>query len=440
MISQSDTSIATIIKKEKLRQTTQLQMIPSENYASAAVRDAVGSILMNKYSEGQPNKRYYQGMKYVDELELLVEQRALDLFKLNPDEWHVNVQPYSGSPANAEILMALLKPKDKIMAMYLTDGGHISHGWSFKERPLSFASKFFTIEFYHVDQKTKVFDYDEIEKQAKKAKPNILISGGTAYPRDINHKKMGKIAHSVGAYYLADVSHEAGLVAANVNASPFKYADVVMMTTHKTLRGPRGAMILARKILIEQIDKAVFPGLQGGPHNHTIAGIGIALSEAMKPEFKIYAKQIIKNAQTLALELKKRGYEIVSGGTDKHLVLIDLRNKDISGKIPARALEMANIICNFNTVPFDSAPPLYPSGLRLGTPAITTRGMKEKEMKKIAVWIDQVITETLEFKLPSDRKERSLFVKNAMKKLEKNKIIKQVAREVKQLTSKFLIP
>ena len=415
-------------------------MIPSENYASQTVRDAVGSILMNKYSEGQPKKRYYQGMQYVDELELLVEERALDLFKLNPEQWHVNVQPYSGSPANAAVLMALLKPKDKIMAMYLSDGGHISHGWSFKERPLSFASKFFTIEFYHVDQKTKVFNYAEIEKQAKKTKPQILISGGTAYPREIDHKRMGQAAHKAGAYYLADVSHEAGLIAGGAQQSPFPYADVVMMTTHKTLRGPRGAMIFARRNLIEQIDKAVFPGLQGGPHNHTIAGIGVALKEAKTSSFKKYAKQVVKNAQVLAGELKKKGYDIVSGGTDKHLVLVDLRSKGISGKIPARALEKANIICNFNTVPHDDAPPLYPSGLRLGTPAITTRGMREKEMKQIATWIDQVISETLAFKLPDNPKERSLFVKQTMNKLEKNKTIAQVAREVKHLTSRFLIP
>src|SRR3989344_1028401 len=435
-----DLQIGSIIQNETKRQKLQLQMIPSENYASKEVREAVGSIFTNKYAEGQPKKRYYQGMKYVDELELLVEERALKAFNLDPEKWHVNVQPYSGSPANAAVFMALLEPGDKIMAMYLTDGGHISHGWSFKEMPLAFASKFFMIDFYHVDKKTHVFDYDEIAKQAKKIKPKILVAGGTAYPREIDHKKMGKIAKSVGAYYLADVSHEAGLIAAGVNNSPFEGADVVMMTTHKTLRGPRGAMIFAKRELIEQIDKAVFPGLHGGPHNHTIAGIGVALGEAMQPAFKTYAKQIIKNAQALAEELKKRGYDIITGGTDKHLILIDLRNKGLSGKVPALALEMANIICNFNTVPYDTAPPLYPSGLRLGTPAITTRGMKEKEMKKIAVWIDQVITETLEFKLPSDRKERSLFVKNAMKKLEKNKIIKQVAREVKQLTSKFLIP
>lgn len=436
----SDTEILSILKNEQLRQKTQLQMIPSENYTSPAVREVVGSILINKYSEGQPFKRYYQGMVNVDELESLVEKRALKVFKLDPEKWDVNVQPYSGSPANAEIFMALLNPGDKIMAMYLTDGGHISHGWSYKEKPLSFASKFFKIDFYHVDEKTKVFDYKEIEKQAKKIKPKILVAGGTAYPREIDHKRMGKIAHSVGAYYLADVAHEAGLIAAGVNISPFEYADVVMMTTHKTLRGPRGAMIFAKKELIELIDKAVFPGLQGGPHNHTIAGIGVALGETMQPAFKTYAKQIIKNAQMLSEELKKRGYDIITGGTDKHLILIDLRCKGLSGKVPAVALEKANIVCNFNTVPYDTAPPLYPSGLRLGTPAITTRGMKEKEMKLIAGWIDEVIMSVVSYQLPDNPKLRKEFMKEVKIGLSESKVIAKVAREVAALTKKFPTP
>jgi glycine hydroxymethyltransferase len=436
----SDTEILSILKNETLRQKTQLQMIPSENYASAAVREVVGSILINKYSEGQPFKRYYQGMDNVDALESLVEKRALKAFKLDPEKWDVNVQPYSGSPANAEIFMALLEPGQKIMAMYLTDGGHISHGWSFKERPLSFASKFFKIDFYHVDRKTHTFDYEEIATAAKKIKPKILVAGGTAYPREIDHKKMGKIAKSVGAYYLADVSHEAGLIAACVNNSPFDGADVVMMTTHKTLRGPRGAMIFAKKELIEQIDKAVFPGLQGGPHNHTIAGIGVALGETMQPAFKTYAKQIIKNAQALAEELKKRGYDIVTGGTDKHLILIDLRNKGLSGKVPALALEKANIVCNFNTVPYDTAPPLYPSGLRLGTPAITTRGMKEREMKLIAGWIDEVVMSVVSYQLPDNPKLRREFMKEVRVGLSENKTIAKVAKEVAALTKKFPTP
>ena len=435
-----DLQIGSIIQNETKRQKLQLQMIPSENYASKEVREAVGSIFTNKYAEGQPKKRYYQGMPYVDELELLVEQRAMKTFMLDPEKWHVNVQPYSGSPANAAVFMALLEPGDKIMAMYLTDGGHISHGWSFKERPLSFASKFFMIDFYHVDKKTQVFDYGEIEKQAKKIKPKILVAGGTAYPREIDHKRMGKIAHAAGAYYLADVAHEAGLIAAGVNSSPFEYADVVMMTTHKTLRGPRGAMIFARKELMEKIDKAVFPGLQGGPHMHTIAGIGVSLAEAMKPAFKTYAKQVVKNAQTLADALKKRGYELVSGGTDKHLILVDLRNKGLSGRVPALALEKANIICNFNTVPYDSAPPLYPSGLRMGTPAVTSRGMQEKEMRQIAVWVDEVIKSVVAYQLPDNPKLRKAFMQELPVGLSQNKTIRKIAKEVQRMTAKFPVP
>ncbi len=436
-LQKNDKEIYSLIKKEEQRLRDTLMMIPSENLTSAAVREAVGSTLIHKYSEGQPYRRYYQGMVNVDSLESLVEQRALKAFSLDPKQWDVNVQPYSGSPANAEILMALLAPGDKIMAMYLPDGGHISHGWIFKDRKLSFASKFFSIDYYHVDRRSLVFDYDEIAKQAKKVKPRIIISGGTAYPRDINHKRLGAIARSVGAYYLADISHEGGLIAAGVLSSPFQFVDVVMCTTHKTLRGPRGALIFARKELIERIDKAVFPGLQGGPHNHTIAGIGVALKEVQTSKFKSYAVQIIKNAQALAVSLQKAGYELVSGGTDKHLVLIDLRKQGLSGKIPAVALEIAGIVCNYNTVPYDDGPPLYPSGLRLGTPGITSRGMKDPQMRQIAQWIHAVITEVQEYALPE--KGRKQFVEEVTAKLKKNTHLSAIAQEVKALCKRFPI-
>jgi glycine hydroxymethyltransferase len=376
-------------------------------------------------------------MAHVDELEALVEQRALKAFGLDPDEWHVNVQPYSGSPANAAIFMALLEPQDKIMAMYLSDGGHISHGWMFKEKRLSFASKYHEIVFYHVNKDTYVFDYAEVQKEIAAQKPNMVISGGTAYPRDIDHAAMGKAAKDAGAYYLADVSHEAGLIAAGVLNSPFDHADVVMCTTHKTLRGPRGALIFARKEIMPKIDKAVFPGLQGGPHNHTIAGIGVALKETMNAKFKAYSRQVVTNAQTLAQELEKHRYDIVSGGTDKHLVLIDLRKQGLTGKIPAIALEYANLVMNFNTVPYDTGSPLYPSGLRLGTPAITTRGMKEKEMKQIAQWIHEVISEVSHYRLPENPKERRAFVEKTTKELESNKTLKRIAEGVVALTDKF---
>lgn len=433
-----DKQIYDIIRKEEKRQKETLMMIPSENMAPPEIREAVGSILINKYSEGQPYRRYYQGMENVNVLESLVEERALKAFHANPDEWDVNVQAYSGSPANAAVYLALLEPGDKIMAMYLPDGGHISHGWIFKERKLSLASKIFNINFYHVDPKTKVFNYDEIAKQAKKTKPKLIISGGTAYPRDIDHQKLGKIAKSVGAYYLADVSHEAGLVSSEVLKSPFPYADAVMCTTHKTLRGPRGALIFIRKQFIDDLDKAVFPGLQGGPHNHTIAGIGIALKHATTAKFKKYASQVVKNAQVLANELKKRGYDVVSGGTDKHLVLLDLRKQGLSGNIPAIALEKAGIVCNYNTVPYDTGSPMYPSGLRLGTPGITTRNMKEAQAKQIARWIDEVIQESSQYVLPE--KGKKAFIEQVTKKLAKNKKIAKIGAEVRALCRRFPIP
>lgn len=437
-LKKADTQIFDIIQKEAKRQAETLMMIPSENIAPAEVREAVGSVLINKYSEGQPYRRYYQGMDNVNALESLVEKRALKAFHADPEKWDVNVQAYSGSPANAAIYLALLEPGDTIMAMFLPDGGHISHGWIFKERKLSLASKFFNISFYHVDPKTRVFDYEEIAIQAKKIKPKLIISGGTAYPRDIRHDKLGKIAKSVGAYYLADISHEAGLVASEILQSPFKYADAVMCTTHKTLRGPRGALIFIRKEHIDALDKAVFPGLQGGPHNHTIAGIGVALKHATTSKFKKYSKQVVKNAQVLATELKKAGYEIVSGGTDKHLVLLDLRKQGLSGNIPALALEKAGIVCNYNTVPYDTGSPMYPSGLRLGTPGITTRGMKEKQMKLIASWIDTVIKETNKFILPEKGKKE--FIEKVSKKLINNKNLNKISSQVKKLCKSFPIP
>ena len=386
-----DSQISKLIAREQQRQREQLQMIPSENYASKAVMEAVGSCLMNKYSEGQVGKRYYQGNNIIDEIEALCKKRALKAFGLDSKKWGVNVQALSGTPANLAVETALLEPGEKIMAMYLFDGGHLSHGWMYKNKKITFTSKVFQIVYYHVDPTTNVFNYDEVEQIASKGKPRLIITGGTAYPREINYKRMSIIAKKAGAYYLADIAHEAGLISAGVNKSPFPYADIVTMTTHKTLRGPRGALIFSKKELAERIDKAVFPGLQGGPHNHTIAGIAVCLHEAVTPSFKKYAKQVVMNAQTLAGELMRLGYDVVSGGTDKHLVLVDLRNKNISGKTAAVALETANIIMNANTVPFDTASPMNPSGLRMGTPSITTRGMKEKEMKKIAGWIHEVI-------------------------------------------------
>lgn len=426
-----------IIKKEERRQREQLQMIPSENYASSDVRGAVGSVLMNKYSEGQAGKRYYQGNKFIDEIEVLCKNRALKAFGLSPKDWGVNVQVLSGSPANLAVYNALLQPGDKILSMALTDGGHLSHGWRIGRNKVSFVSKIWDVDFYHVDPKKEVFDYEKIEKQAVDYKPKMLISGGTAYPREIDHKRMGKIARKVGAYYLADVAHEAGLIASGENSSPFPYAHVVTMTTHKTLRGPRGALIFARSDLVDKIDRSVFPGLQGGPHNQTIAGIAVALNEAQGKLFSNYAKHVVKNAQVLAEEFSNAGLHVVSGGTDKHLVLLDLRNKNLSGWVAAWALEYVNIIVNRNTVPGETASPYFPSGLRMGTPALTTRGMKEKEMEKIAGWIVEVIEYCGKWKLPEEIEERKKFVRKFEKEIRGDKYLRQLAQKVRDFSLKF---
>ncbi len=395
-LKKTDPEIYTLIQKETKRQNDTLQMIPSENVVSEAVREAVGSVLMNKYSEGQPNKRYYQGNEYVDQIESLVESRALQVFGLDEASWHVNVQAVTGSIANFAVYAGLINPGDKILSMSLYDGGHLSHGWKLPDtgKPISFVARVYDTYFYNVDKNTRVFDYEEIGRIAKKVKPKILTSGGTAYPREIDHEKMRSIADSIDALYMADVAHEAGLIAGGVNSSPFPHAHVVTMTTRKTLRGPIGALIFARKDLRvpsvaegevgQAIDFAVFPSLQGGPQNHSIAGIGVALHEAMQPEFKLYTSQVVKNAKVLASELLKSGFDVVTGGTDKHLVLLDLRNIGITGSEAALRLEKIGIITNKNTVPGETGKPWNPSGLRLGTPALTSRGMTEADMVKIA--------------------------------------------------------
>ncbi len=432
--------IIDLIKHEEKRQKETLMMIPSENYTYPEVREAVGSVLMHKYAEGQPGKRYYNGNKVVDDIERICEDLALKVFGLTADSWSANVQPHSGCPANLAVYNAVLNPGDKIMAMYLPDGGHLSHGWKMPERKITFVSKIFNVEFYKVDPKTRVFDYDQIEKQAIKFKPKMIISGGTAYPSEIDHARMGKIAKKVGAYYLADVAHEAGLIIGGANKSPFPYADFVTFTTHKTLRGPRGAVIICRKKYADQVDFSVFPGLQGGPHIHSIAGIAIALEKAQTSEFKKYALQVVKNAKHLALLLKSGGLDVVSGGTEKHLILIDLRKSGTNGWVVGHALEIAGIIANRNTVPKETASPFFPSGLRLGTPALTVRGMKENEMKIIAGYILSVIEHVKNFKLPEDKNKRLEFTKNYRQLIIKDKYLLTIAQKVKKLNKSFPIP
>ena len=387
IIKKQDSQIAKLIDKEERRQKETLDLIASENYPSMVVREALSSLFVAKYSEGRPYKRYYAGQEFIDKLETLVEERARKVFGLSAKNWAVNVQPYSGSPANYAILRGLLNKGDKILSLSLPHGGHLTHG-----SPVSLSGIDFKIVHYSLDKKTHLLNYKEIERIAKKEKPKLIICGFTAYPRKIDFKKFGQISKKIGAYLLADVSHIAGLIVGKVHPSPFPWADVVMTTTHKTLRGPRGAMIICREELGEKIFPKVFPGLQGGPHNHTIAAIGVALKEAMTPQFKKYASQIVKNAKALAEGLKKYNFKLISGGTGNHLVLVDLTNKKISGKDAQILLEKAGIVLNKNTVPYDLRPPFDPSGIRLGTPALTTRGMEEKEMKKIAFWLNEVIS------------------------------------------------
>ncbi len=395
-----DKILEKLIKAEIKRQEETLDLIPSENVVSKDVLRALGSELTNKYSEGYPGKRYYAGNSIIDEIELLAQERARKVFRLGKN-WHVNVQPYSGSPANQAVYYALLKPGDKIMGMSLPFGGHLTHGWK-----VNFSARFYKAVQYEVGH-DGLIDYDAVRKLARKERPQIVVAGATAYPRIIDFEKFGKIAHEVGAYFLADISHLAGLIATGAHPSPFSArgrrapADVVMTTTHKTLRGPRGAIIFAnsksqiansKKIdIAKEIDKAVFPGLQGGPHDHQTAAIAVALGEAMKPSFKKYGHQIVKDAKALARGLTKRGFELVSGGTDNHLILIDLTNLGISGREAQDRLEESGVIVNRNTVPFDTRSPFDPSGIRIGTPILTSRGMKEKEMEKVAEIMKEVL-------------------------------------------------
>jgi glycine hydroxymethyltransferase len=386
-----DKEIEKLIKRERERQANVVNLIASENIVSGDVLEALGSELTNKYSEGYPGKRYYGGNEITDEVELLCQRRALDLFKLSPKNWSVNVQALSGSPANLAVYSALVPMNGKIMGMSLASGGHLTHG-----QKVSFTGKAWKGILFGLDKKTERINYEDLLTQAMIDKPDIIVAGFTAYPRKIDFKKFREIADLSGAILMVDMSHFAGLVAGGEYPSPFKYADVVTTTVHKTLRGPRAALIFSKRDergFPEKIDKAVFPGLQGGPHMNAIAGVAVALGEANTPAFKEYAKQVIKNAQTLATELKKRGWRIISGGTDSHLILVDVwkDSKGISGKEASERLEKSGIIVNKNAIPFDTRSPFDPSGIRLGTASETTRGKKEKEMIKLAERIDKVL-------------------------------------------------
>jgi glycine hydroxymethyltransferase len=409
-LAETDPEVAELVQGEIERQSETICLIPSENYVSRAVLAAMGTVFTNKYSEGYPGKRYYEGQQIVDPLESLAIERAQRLFRVD----HANVQPYSGSPANLAIYLAFLEPGDTVMGMELPMGGHLTHGWG-----VSITGKWFRPVRYGVGRDSGRVDLDEVRALALKEHPKLIFCGGTAIPRTIEFDGFADIAREVGALLVADIAHVAGLIAGGVHPSPVGHADVISTTTHKTLRGPRGAMLMCGEEHAKSIDRAVFPGLQGGPHNHTTAAIAVALQEAAQPSFAQYAEKVVRNAQALAEGLIEHDFELVSGGTDNHLILVDLTKKGVPGKPVAQALDRARITANYNTVPFDPRKPFDPSGIRLGTPAVTTRGMTESEMQLIARWIDEGV--------------------EAVKRDDESEITR-IAGEVRELAAAFPIP
>jgi len=407
---EADPQIARLLTDEQRRQSQTICLIPSENHVSRAVLEAMASVLTNKYSEGYPGRRYYEGQQVVDLVESLAVERARRLFGVE----HANVQPYSGSPANLAVYLAFLQPGDTVMGMALPMGGHLTHGW-----PVSVTGRWFRSVQYSVRRDTGRVDFDELRELALRERPKLLFCGGTAIPRTIEFAEFARVAAEVGAVLVADVAHIAGLIAGGAHPSPVSHADVISTTTHKTLRGPRGAMLMSGAEHAAALDRAVFPGLQGGPHNHTTAAIAVALNEALQPEFRTYAGQVVANAKVLAEELLDRGFELVSGGTDNHLVLVDLTSKEVPGKPVAQALDRARLVTNYNTVPYDPRKPFNPSGLRLGTPAATSRGMGPQEMRLIAGWIDECV--------------------EAVKR-DDDRTVQRVAGEVTTLASSFEVP
>ena len=381
-LEKQDPNIQAVINQELARQRDKLEMIASENFVSQAVMEAQGSVLTNKYAEGYPGKRYYGGCENVDVIETLAIERAKRLFGAE----HANVQPHSGSQANFGVYFALLQPGDTIVGMNLSHGGHLTHG-----SPVNVSGTYFNVVPYGVDAETQQIDYDEFRKIVLEAKPKLIIAGGSAYSRQIDFKKMAEVAHEVDAIFMVDMAHFAGLVAAGLHPNPVEYADIVTTTTHKTLRGPRGGLILCKEKYAKAIDKSIFPGIQGGPLMHVIAAKAVALGEALQPEFKVYAQQIIDNAKALAAALQNKGLTIVSGGTDTHVMLVDVRSTGLTGKEAEHLLDEVGITCNKNTIPFDPASPFITSGIRLGTPALTTRGLQVKDMEEIADIIAAVL-------------------------------------------------
>ncbi|GBF93403.1 serine hydroxymethyltransferase [Raphidocelis subcapitata] len=400
-----DPELHDIIEKEKNRQFKGLELIPSENFVSSSVMEAVGSVMTNKYSEGYPGARYYGGNEFIDQAERLCQKRALEAFRLDPAKWGVNVQPLSGSPSNFQVYTALLQPHDRIMALDLPHGGHLSHGYQTDSKKISATSIFFETMPYRLDESTGLIDYDMMERTAALFRPKLIVAGASAYTRHYDYPRMRALADKCKAWLLADMAHISGLVAAGLVPSPFEYADIVTTTTHKSLRGPRGAMIFYRKgtrsvdkktgkevpyDIEDRINFAVFPGLQGGPHNHTISGLACALKQAAGPEFVAYQKQVLSNSQAMAKALARRGFTLVSGGTDNHIVLVDLRPKGVDGSRVERVLELAHIAANKNTVPGDVSA-MVPGGLRMGSPALTSRGFVERDFEKVAEFVDRAV-------------------------------------------------
>lgn len=445
-LSEADPEVRSIIDNEKGRQHKNLGLIASENFTSRAVMEAVGSCLTNKYSEGLPGKRYYGGNEFIDQIENLCQQRALAAFHLDGTKWGVNVQPLSGSPANFAVYTAILKPHDRIMGLDLPHGGHLSHGFMTPKRRVSATSLYFESMPYRLDESTGLIDYDMLEKTATLFRPKLIIAGASAYPRDIDYPRMRKIADSVGAFLMMDMAHISGLVAASVLSDPFEYCDIVTTTTHKSLRGPRGGMIFFKKDKVLGVDletsinNAVFPGLQGGPHNHTIGGLAVCLKYAQEPEFKAYQNNVVSNCRALASRLMELGYNLVSGGSDNHLVLVDLRPLGIDGARAEKILDMASITLNKNSVPGDKSA-LVPGGIRIGTPAMTTRGFTEKEFIKTAELIHEGVQITIEANKSSPGPKLSnfsAFVESEDFPLKSR--VTELQRKVEALTTQFPLP
>lgn len=448
-----DPEMADILNQERTRQKNSITLIPSENFTSKAVMDLLGSEMQNKYSEGYPGERYYGGNEIIDKAEALCQKRALEAFGLDPSEWGVNVQPLSGAPANLYAYSAILEVGDRIMGLDLPHGGHLSHGYQTNTTKISYISKYFQTMPYRLNEETGIIDYDTLEKNAQLFRPKVIVAGASAYSRVIDYKRMRQIADKVGAYLLSDMAHISGLVSAGVTDSPFPYSDIVTTTTHKSLRGPRGAMIFFRKgirkvtkkgkeipyELERKINFSVFPGHQGGPHNHTISALAVALKQCTEPEYVKYQQEVVSNAKHFADALVSKGFKLVSDGTDTHLILVDLRSRNIDGARVEAVLERANIATNKNTVPGDVSA-LFPSGLRVGTPAMTTRGFGPEEFDKVAEFIDQAVNIAIELKAQEQGKVPKELLASFKKLADESDKVKQLDKEVVSWVSKYPVP